>query len=153
MEIMRQVRPDPCREANGMQITERLRKSEEFARVYQTGRAKSDGRFVLYASENADGRTRLGVSVSKKVGNSVVRHRIKRLVKEAWRVSETQFRAGFDYVVVARGAAAQADFHDTDRSLRKLAERLRVSAAGGGKPEDPGSAAGVRNDGAECGPQ
>ena len=119
-----------------MTKTERLKKSEDFSRVYQSGRAKSDTYFVLYAAGREGGGIRLGVSVSKKVGNSVVRHRVKRLVKEAWRLSEDRYRAGYDYVVIAKSAAAGADFRTVGRSLAKLAERLGLRVP----EEDTGSA-------------
>ena len=71
--------------------------------------------------ENGLGINRLGISVSKKVGNSVIRHRVKRLVKEAYRLHENLFNSGLDMVVIARTSACGADFKKIESALLHVA--------------------------------
>lgn len=81
----------------------------------------ADHSLVLYKLENGKNRNRVGISVSKKVGNSVVRHRIKRLIRESYRLQEESFVQGFDLVVIARVNSADKGYHEIERSLMKLA--------------------------------
>jgi RNase P protein component len=67
----------------------------------------------MYILENRYTGNRLGISVSKKVGNSVVRHRVTRLIREIYRLNETIFKTGLDIVVIARPAAKESSFHDS----------------------------------------
>lgn len=106
-----------------MKETERLQKNKDFQVVYQEGRSKANRQYVMYVRENGFAYNRIGVSVSKKVGNSVVRHRIKRLVKESYRLSEDIFLKGYDIVVIARGAAKEEDFHQTRSALLHLGRK------------------------------
>lgn len=76
---------------------------------------------VMYIRENGTESNRLGISVSKKVGNSVVRHHLTRLVRESYRLNETQFRPGLDIVVVARLSAKEAGYHEIESALLHLA--------------------------------
>ena len=75
---------------------------------------------VLYVCGNGMGKNRIGISVSKKVGNSVVRHRLKRVIKEAYRLNEERFTAGWDLVVIARAGQKEASYRDLERSLFRL---------------------------------
>ena len=75
---------------------------------------------------NDSGRNRLGISVSKKVGNSVVRHRIARLLRESLRLHEDEIESGYDIVMVARSGAAEADYHQVSRSVLHLAHLHRI---------------------------
>ena len=82
-----------------------LKKNTDFKAVYRKKRSKADKYFVMYILENKLGINRLGISVSKKVGNSIVRHRLTRLVREAFRLHEDKFNSGLDIVVIARESA------------------------------------------------
>ena len=103
-----------------MNNTVSLKKNKDFKRVYNKGKSLADKYLVMYILENGSMINRLGISVSKKVGNSVIRHRITRLVRESYRIREDRYKTGFDMVVVARIRANEGTFHDIDRSLKKL---------------------------------
>ena len=74
----------------------------------------------MYVTENGTDKNYLGISVSKKVGNSVVRHRIKRLIKESYRLQEAVFNSGLDIVVVARSSANGISYKETESALLHL---------------------------------
>ena len=88
--------------------------------------SKSSGFFVLYFLENGTDSNRLGITVSKKIGNSVVRSRVKRIIKEAYRLHEKDLLTGLDIVIVARTAAADKKSTDMEVSLMRLAKRLKI---------------------------
>jgi ribonuclease P protein component len=76
--------------------------------------------------ENGQKRNRLGISVSKKVGNSIVRHHLARLIRENYRLSEELYKEGYDIVVIARVAAKKADYHNIEKSLSQLSKKLEL---------------------------
>ena len=76
----------------------------------------------MYVKENGLGINRIGISVSKKVGNSVVRHRITRLVRESYRLHENIFNSGLDMVIVARPNAASVGFYEIESALLHLSK-------------------------------
>ncbi len=79
-----------------MIFSESLKKYRQFQFVYRNGKSYADKYLVMYVKENGTDRNRIGVSVSKKVGNSVVRHRVTRLVRESYRLQEAVFNSGLD---------------------------------------------------------
>ena len=89
-----------------MEYSDSLKKNNEFQRVYRKGTSQANRYLVMYVLENHDRHmeNRLGISVSKKVGNSIVRHRLTRLIRESYRLQEDMFSSGRDIVVIARGA-------------------------------------------------
>ena len=74
-----------------MKFSESLKKNSDFKNVYGAGKSYANRYLVMYVLLNGTGCNRLGISVSRKVGNSVVRHRLKRLLKEAYRLHEDMF--------------------------------------------------------------
>lgn len=104
-----------------MRNPESLKKSEEFERVYKKGKSYANKLLVMYVLPNGSDRNKLGISISKKVGNSVVRHHFARLVRESMRLSEEVLNKGFDIVVVARSEAKNADYHKIESAFRHLA--------------------------------
>ena len=109
-----------------MKFSESLKKNQQFRTVYEKGISTANRYFVIYKLENGLGRNRLGISVSKKVGNSVVRHHLARLIRENYRLSEELYKEGYDIVVVARVAAKNADYYRVGKSLKYLSEKLRL---------------------------
>jgi ribonuclease P protein component len=103
--------------------TRRLLKAAEFDRVFHRRRSQSDSLVVVYACENDLPHTRLGLVVSRKCGNAVVRNRWKRCLREAFRLAQQELPAGLDLVVLPRKGAASATPR-LRQSLLMLAERL-----------------------------
>jgi ribonuclease P protein component len=109
----------------------RLTDSPEFERVYRRGAAYRGRLFTVHAFPNEIGTPRLGLSVSRKVGNAVTRNAVRRRLKEVFYSALPEIPGNLDLVVSARPQAAEADFRELDeefsRSLRKLgdSEKLR----------------------------
>lgn len=103
-----------------MKFSESLKKNSHFQNVYKHGKSYANRFFVMYILENNSEKNRLGISVSKKVGNSVIRHHITRLVREAYRLQEETFEVGLDIVVIARTAAKHVTYHETEKALLHL---------------------------------
>ena len=106
-----------------MNYSESLKKSRDFQQVYKNGTSQANRYLVMYVLENQYNKNRLGISVSKKVGNSVVRHRITRLIRESYRLNELMFCRGLDIVVIARKSADGRPYMDIRDSLLCLAAR------------------------------
>ncbi|MBQ7563687.1 MAG: ribonuclease P protein component [Lachnospiraceae bacterium] len=114
-----------------MIFTDSLKSNLDFRRVYKQGKSKANKYLVMYILKNTeDGdapkRNRLGISVSKKVGNSVVRHRVKRLIKESYRLNEEMFNSGLDIVVIARDSAKVAYFSEMQSALLHVSRLLHI---------------------------
>ena len=86
-----------------------IKKNSDFQKVYRTGRSFANKLLVMYVIKTEREDTRIGISVSKKVGNSVVRHHITRLERESYRLNKDRVKTGLDIVVVARAAAKESD--------------------------------------------
>jgi ribonuclease P protein component len=101
-----------------------LTTSPEFERIYRKGSVYRGRLFSVHVLPNAVGKTRLGLSVSKKVGTAVKRNGVRRRLKEVFRSSAAELPGGLDFVISARPAAAKASFEELNeeflRSLRKL---------------------------------
>ena len=115
-----------------MRNTQSLKKNSQFRQTYKNGKSLANRLLVLYAAKSGGAGNRLGVTVSKKVGNSVVRHRVTRLVKESYRVHEGLFTLGYDLVFIARGGAKTARYAEMEQSVLYLMKKhrlLRTAAA------------------------
>ena len=102
-------------------FSESLKKNSDFQKVYRQGKSYANRYLVMYVLENHTEGNRLGISVSKKVGNSVIRHHLTRLIRESYRLHEDMFNNGLDIVVIARGTARDASFHQISSALKHLA--------------------------------
>ena len=105
-----------------MKYSESLKSNEDFKKVYRTGKSFATRLLVMYVKENSLGKNRIGISVSKKVGNSVIRHRVRRLVKEAYRLSEDRFHIGYDCIFVTRTNAKDCTYLEIERAICRLSE-------------------------------
>lgn len=105
-----------------MKFSDSLKKNWDFSRVYKNGKSYVNKYLVMYVLENHTDRNRIGISVSKKVGNSVVRHRVTRLIRESYRLHENIFHSGMDIVVVARKNASSASYQEIEGALLHLAK-------------------------------
>ncbi len=103
-----------------MRFSESLKKTEDFKAVYQAGKSRANRLLVMYVRKNGSTGNRVGISVSKKVGNSVIRHRIARLLRESYRLQEEKFHSGWDIVVVARTDAKNASYREMEAALLSL---------------------------------
>lgn len=103
-----------------MRFSESLKKNHQFQFVYKYGKSYANKYLVMYVKENGTARNRIGISVSKKVGNSVVRHRVTRLLRESYRLHEAVFNSGLDIVIVARPNAASVGYEEIESALLHL---------------------------------
>lgn len=109
-----------------MEYSESLKKNRDFQLVYRTGTSYANRYLVMYVRENQLDKNRIGISVSKKVGNSVVRHRLCRLVRESYRLHEDVFHRGLDIVLVARVNAKERTFREIESALLHLGRLHKI---------------------------
>ncbi|MDD6211833.1 MAG: ribonuclease P protein component [Clostridiales bacterium] len=104
-----------------------LKKNCDFGMVYQRGKSYGNRLLIMYVLEkDQDHEGRVGISVSKKVGNSVVRHRIKRLIKESFRRNLMNWKTNYDYVIVVRKDAKDKDYKQIESALMHLGKHHNV---------------------------
>ena len=97
-------------------------KNKDFQMIYKKGKSYVNKYLIMYVLNNKEEENRLGISVSKKVGNSVVRHRITRLVREIYRLQKDKFQTGYDIVVIARSNAKDKSYSEIESALLHLAK-------------------------------
>lgn len=103
-----------------LKLSESLKKNKDFQKVYKYGKSYANKYLVMYVLENELENNRIGVSVSKKVGNSVVRHRLARLIRESFRLNGDRFQNGLDIVVIARNTAKGKNYWDISSAVLHL---------------------------------
>ena len=103
-----------------MKFSESLKKNRDFQNVYHNGKSYANRFLVMYVLENQSDCNRIGISVSKKVGNSVIRHHVTRLIREGYRLQEDMFNSGLDIVVIARVNARNAGYHEVESAILHL---------------------------------
>lgn len=110
-----------------MKTLQRLKKNVDFQHVFKKGRSTANRQFVVYVLNFPEREeSRLGLSVSKKIGNAVVRNRIKRKVREVFRHLEERLENGNDYIIIARKPASEMTFSEIDSSLQHVLKRAKV---------------------------
>jgi len=105
---------------------EKLKKRWEFQRGYRKGQKYWNREFVVYVCRNTFDSTRLGITASKKIGNSVHRNRAKRLIREVFRLSKERISSGDDIIVVGRTPSIHLDYHRAQRALTYLFRKARI---------------------------
>ena len=103
-----------------MKHSQSLKKNADFQNVYKCGKSFANRYLVMYVKENDLSTNRIGISVSKKVGNSVVRHRVKRLILESYRLHEDMFNSGLDMVIIARTTAKDRSYAEISSAVMHL---------------------------------
>lgn len=109
-----------------MKFSESLKKNKDFQLVYKNGKSYANKYLVMYVKENGTDNNRLGISVSKKVGNSVVRHHLTRLIRESYRLLEAHFQCGVDIIVIARVSAKDKNYHEIQGALIHLGKLHKI---------------------------
>jgi len=101
----------------------RIRKNTEFRTVYRRGKSFSNLLLVLYIYKNGKDINRCGISVSKKVGKSVTRSRVKRLIGESYRLNNEGLRTGYDLVFIARNPSNGKNYKEIENALKNLLKK------------------------------
>ena len=107
---------------------EKLSKNSEFRAVYRRGRSFSNSILVLYVFKNYKNKdiNRLGISVSKKIGCSVVRNRVKRLIRESYRLNKSRFKTGYDFIFIARTTINGSSYLEIEKNLIDLLNKFKL---------------------------
>ena len=108
-----------------MKFSSSLKLNHIFQRLYHSS-GQANSYLVLYARKNRTNTNRVGITVSKKLGHAVVRNRVRRRLREVYRLNEAQFQCGWDIVVVARTKAIHADFQKLTQAYLQLAEKAGI---------------------------
>lgn len=103
-----------------------IKKNSEFQKVYKNGKSYANKHLVMYVLKNDKTKSRIGISVSKKVGNSVIRHRMTRLIRECFRLNESNIKDNFDIVVVVRINAVSAEYKEILNSYLHLCRLHKI---------------------------
>ena len=111
-----------------MEFSSALKLNHIFRRLYATP-AQANGYLVLYARRNRSAQNRVGVTVGKKLGHAVIRNRVRRRLREVYRLNEAKFAPGWDIVVVARSRCVAADFSKLTHAYLSLAEKSGILEA------------------------
>jgi ribonuclease P protein component len=102
-------------------------KNRDFQTVYERGVSFANRNLVMYVLPNSSEENRIGISVSKKVGNSVVRHRVKRIIRESYRLNGDNVITGLDIVIIARKEAKSKSYQELEQSMLHLYRLHRIS--------------------------
>ena len=103
-----------------------LKNSREFSQVYNHRKSLANKYLVMYVLPADQAYSRIGISVSKKVGNSVIRHRITRLIRESYRLNKDKLKDGYNIVVVARNTAKGKGFRDIESAFLHLCQLHQI---------------------------
>ena len=107
-----------------------VKENYEFRRIYRKGRSAVSPCLVVYCQKNRRGQSRLGVTVSTKLGHAVVRNRIRRRLREIYCLHERQIARGYDLVVVSRVRARTADYHQLEAAFLSACAQLGLLTEG-----------------------
>ncbi|SDW76786.1 ribonuclease P protein component [Marinococcus luteus] len=114
----------------------RLKKNHEFSYIFAHGTSFANRQFVLYTLKKEEQvHYRAGLTVSKRMGNAVMRNRIKRYLREALSELEPRIPGGYDLIVIARKPVADMDYHETKKSLTHVFKKAGLLNSGKTKPK------------------
>ena len=116
-----------------MKFTVTMKKNYEFRRLYTKGTSAAAPYLVLYTRKTGKGTSRPGITVSTKVGKAVVRNRVRRRIREIYRLHEHELQRGTQLVIVARTRAAAASYAQLEQSFMRACEKLSLLKAEGEK--------------------
>ena len=108
----------------------RIRKNTEFRTVYRRGKSFSNLLLLLYIYRNGRDINRCGISVSKKVGKSVIRSRVKRLISESYRLNNEGLKTGYDLVFIARNPSNSKNYKEVESALKNLLKKAGLISNG-----------------------
>ncbi len=108
-----------------MKFSSSLKLNHVFRRLYHSN-GQASSYLVLYARKNRTGCNRVGITVGKKLGKAHIRNRVRRRLREIYRLNEDQFQSGWDIVVVARSRAVEAPFQKLTDSYLALAQKAGI---------------------------
>ena len=111
-----------------MKFTTSLKKNHEFKRLYNKGKSAASQCAVVYCRRNGRQENRLGVTVSTKIGGAVQRNRIRRRLKEIYRLNEDKITPGYDVVIVARMRSRYAGYREIETSVLSLFQKLKLTS-------------------------
>ena len=103
-----------------------VKENGDFRRIYRRGRSAVSGGVVVYCLKNRKGMSRLGVTVSKKLGHAVVRNRVRRRIRELYRLNRDKMRPGWDVIVVGRGRSAAGPYQKMNEAYLDCLRRLSL---------------------------
>ena len=109
-----------------MKYTVSLKENRAFRRLYAKGKSAVGPSLVLYCRRNGRKENRFGITAGTKLGHAVVRNRVRRRLREIYRLREDQLRTGYDIVVVARVRAVHSRYADLDKQFFRLAKKLQL---------------------------
>ncbi|CQR45800.1 Ribonuclease P protein component [Paraliobacillus sp. PM-2] len=110
-----------------MKKTYRIKKNEEFQDVFKNGKSFANRQLVIYFLDNPkQPHFRIGLSVSKKIGNAVVRNRVKRYLRQAFLELKEQVDPSFDIVIIARVPTKEMDYHQVKKSLKHVLSKTEL---------------------------
>ncbi|NLM04006.1 MAG: ribonuclease P protein component [Clostridiales bacterium] len=109
-----------------MKAAKRLKKNEDFRKVYNNKDSIANRLLILYIKKNDLGYNRAGFTVSKKLGKSVVRNKIKRRMKESYRLNDEKIKQGYDLVFIAREKCVDANYWEIESALMHLVKKKNL---------------------------
>ena len=104
----------------------KIKKNFEFKKIYSQGKYYAEEHIVLYVMKNGTCHNKVGFSVSKKIGNSVKRNRVKRLMKENYRIISPRLKKGHNLIFTARVKSSGADYYQIQRNMTSAIKRARL---------------------------